>query len=415
MDKAIASSGPAFSDSGGKFLRVDAAGKGFARWASIGLVGVLLFLVSFAIWTARATNTQVREVAISVLHSDVHERARSAVAEEDFWVTEYLLKLGPVSKHIDSKTARRRHREAARSMIASLAKIEQTGNPRDRRFAAGVLKSHRSYLAAAARLFDAIDEGDSKTAIEIELEVIDPLFARIEGQVARESSTHRSAALEQLAAMRRSERVVYIATVIAFLIGFTLVLTFMVMLRTLSRRAEQIVQVELSRLEHAALIDSLTSLRNRRAFHEDLTRELVITSRSGLPLSIAMLDLRGLKRVNDSLGHQEGDERLKILARVLSETMRGSDAVYRIGGDEFALILAGESSQGAFEVIQKLQSDVGVLRPRPRVVFAAGIAEAADGIAQETLLRRADLALIESKRSQRGVVVYDRELEPSAA
>jgi diguanylate cyclase (GGDEF)-like protein len=414
MDRAIASSGPASPDPSGMPLRIDAAGKGFARWASLGLVGVLLFLVSFAIWTARGTNQQVREAAISVLQSDAYASARSAVAEEDFWVTEYLLKLGPVSKHIDSKTARRRHRGAARSMTESLAEIEQTGDVRDRRFVAGVLKSHRTYLEAAAGLFDAIDEGDSKVAIDIELRVIDPLFAQIEEQVARESAAHRSAALAQLAAMRRSERVVYIATVFAFLIGFILVLTLMLTLRTLSRRAEHVVQIELARLEQAALIDSLTSLRNRRGFHEDLMRELARVSRSGHALSVAMLDLRGLKRVNDSLGHQEGDEQLKTLARVLRKTMRGSDAVYRIGGDEFAVILVGENGGGALQVIQRLQIEVGV-RPGPRVVFAAGIAEAVDGLAQEALLRRADLALIESKRSRRGVVVYDRELEPSAA
>jgi diguanylate cyclase (GGDEF)-like protein len=413
MDKTIAASGPA-SDGPGMSLPAGGAGKRLARWASIGLVGVLLFLVSFAIWTARSMNQQVREVATSVVHSDAHSKARSAIAEEDFWVTEYLLKLGPAKGHIDSKVVRQRHREAARSMIESLVRVEQVGDARDRRFVNGVLRDHRSYLVAAARLFDAIDKGDSETAIAIEFDVIDPLFARIEEQVTRESSAHRDAALEQLASMRRSERLVYIATVIAFLIGSVLLLAFMVVLRTISRRAEQVVQIELARLEEAALIDSLTLLRNRRAFHEDLTRELAI-SRSGVPLSVALLDLRGLKRVNDSLGHLEGDEQLRILARVLRETMRGSDAVYRIGGDEFAVILIGESSWGAFQIIEQLQAEVALLGGRPRLLFAAGITEAVEGIAPETLLRRADLALIESKRSRRGVVVYGRELEPTAA
>lgn len=108
--------------------------------------------------------------------------------------------------------------------------------------------------------------------------------------------------------MRKSDRLVFVGTIITFVVGLTLPTCFAVLLRLLTRRADEATHARLVALEKAALTDSLTGVRNHRAFHEDVARELAHARRSGLPLSVAMVDLEGLKQVNDSIGHQKGDE-----------------------------------------------------------------------------------------------------------
>jgi diguanylate cyclase (GGDEF)-like protein len=94
------------------------------------------------------------------------------------------------------------------------------------------------------------------------------------------------------------------------------------------------------RLAAEALTDPLTGLGNRRAFDRALARETARTVRHDRPLAVAVIDVDGLKRVNDTLGHAAGDSMLVDLAAALRQAIRVEDAAYRLGGDEFALILA---------------------------------------------------------------------------
>jgi len=94
-----------------------------------------------------------------------------------------------------------------------------------------------------------------------------------------------------------------------------------------------------ARLEHLAQTDSLTGLYNHRFFHERLRSELTRASRSHDPVAVLMFDLDDFKRVNDVYGHGAGDQLLVQLARLALETVRGSDVVCRIGGEEFGVIM----------------------------------------------------------------------------
>ena len=126
-----------------------------------------------------------------------------------------------------------------------------------------------------------------------------------------------------------------------------------------------------------------------------------------------MLDLDGLKEINDTLGHQAGDERLRAVAECLRATMRASDGAYRTGGDEFMVLLPDERAWGAFTFAQRLQREVA--QPSHGVTFSCGIAEATAFESAETLLRHADLALYEAKRTGRRIVVYSDGLAPKPA
>ena len=120
--------------------------------------------------------------------------------------------------------------------------------------------------------------------------------------------------------------------------------------------AQQKLQTALQNEAELARLDPLTRLANRRAFFELLEAERSRTVRYGRPLTLVYLDLDGFKQVNDSLGHAVGDELLKVVATTLRSSVRVSDTVARVGGDEFALLLP-ESGVGTAEVVlRKLQS-----------------------------------------------------------
>ncbi|MGD1012635.1 MAG: GGDEF domain-containing protein [Acidimicrobiales bacterium] len=109
-------------------------------------------------------------------------------------------------------------------------------------------------------------------------------------------------------------------------------------------------------LQRAAFSDPLTGCANRRAFERDFERELARCARAELDLSVVAIDLDGLKVVNDTAGHAAGDERLILLVDVLRKALRSMDGIYRLGGDEFGLVLPDTSPDDALVLIARAVS-----------------------------------------------------------
>jgi diguanylate cyclase (GGDEF)-like protein len=161
-----------------------------------------------------------------------------------------------------------------------------------------------------------------------------------------------------------------------------------------------------------AVTDELTDLANRRRFMEALQHEVSRSTRFGQPLALVLFDLDHFKRINDRFGHQAGDEVLRATADVIRGRIRETDMAARIGGEEFAVIVAGTGAEGAAAVAESLRRDLSEtvsVGSRPRSVTASfGVAELVRGASGEELVAAADRALYRAKRSGRDTVVIAR-------
>lgn len=169
-----------------------------------------------------------------------------------------------------------------------------------------------------------------------------------------------------------------------------------------------------SALEHQALHDPLTGLANRIVFFDRLNQALLAARRERKHVALVILDLDTFKDVNDAYGHSVGDELLKELASRLSEGLRASDTVARIGGDEFAWILPRVADHAAVERIVRrrlrmLSRPSQIEKHRLEIAASAGIAiYPHDGRDPDSLIRHADAAMYSAKREGSGVAFYAR-------
>jgi len=161
---------------------------------------------------------------------------------------------------------------------------------------------------------------------------------------------------------------------------------------------------QFEQMRYLADHDPLTQLPNRRAFMRELERGVAEALETHAPLALVVLDLDGLKELNDRHGHAAGDDCLVRIGRLLRTELRPHDRAFRIGGDEFAVLLPATNARGAEEVTARLvewlerSSRSSVLRPQA----SFGVAATVDGLeTQESLLRAADEAMYRSKNRRK--------------
>jgi diguanylate cyclase (GGDEF)-like protein len=159
----------------------------------------------------------------------------------------------------------------------------------------------------------------------------------------------------------------------------------------------------LQELEQAALSDALTGLPNRRSFEQELGSLMAESNRHHQPFAVVMIDMDGLKAVNDLLGHEGGDALLRGFGVGLRDKVRAEDRVFRLGGDEFALLLPHASSEGLRGHLERVQA--AVVRTRelgfPQAAASAGIAYyPKDGWSSLELVHLADERMYEDKQDR---------------
>jgi diguanylate cyclase (GGDEF)-like protein len=159
-------------------------------------------------------------------------------------------------------------------------------------------------------------------------------------------------------------------------------------------------------LQRHATVDELTGLSNRRGFFALGEHELLVAARTRASVALLFVDVDGLKRVNDELGHVVGDFLLKETAEVIQETIRGSDIAGRLGGDEFCVLLMGDPELDPDRVVQRMQDTLSVHNSRPgrtyHISLAMGISALPPGrsVTLEELIDAADEQMYEDKRAR---------------
>lgn len=164
-----------------------------------------------------------------------------------------------------------------------------------------------------------------------------------------------------------------------------------------------------SQLEALALRDSLTGVGNRRALEHDLPATMVSHHRDGQPAGLAVIDLDHFKQVNDEHGHEAGDQVLVAFAELVQGCVRKRDRFFRIGGEEFVLLLPGTDEGGMQQALRKVLDEVrrNLRGPGGPVTVSIGATALQPGDDWTKWLARADVALYFAKRSGRDRVCAD--------
>lgn len=163
---------------------------------------------------------------------------------------------------------------------------------------------------------------------------------------------------------------------------------------------------DLKKLQINAATDSLTGLYNRRFFEDQCDKELNRALRYNQHLAIVLMDLHQFKEVNDRYGHPRGDALLRMAAATLRKSLRTSDYAFRIGGDEFALLLVQADAEQALTLARRVRANFAAAIEPMEMALPTGIDYGVafypnDGDQKEVLIRVADERLYEMKRSQR--------------
>jgi diguanylate cyclase (GGDEF)-like protein len=164
---------------------------------------------------------------------------------------------------------------------------------------------------------------------------------------------------------------------------------------------------ELKKLQLNAVTDPLTGLYNRRIFNESLDRELNRAKRYNLPLGLVMMDMHRFKEVNDKHGHPRGDEVLRVAAVTLKKALRTSDLAFRIGGDEFALILPQTDQNQASGLSRRVETVFAESLKALQLIVTVGMDHGVvnypqDADNSEDLIRIADERLYQRKHAHPG-------------
>lgn len=184
----------------------------------------------------------------------------------------------------------------------------------------------------------------------------------------------------------------------------------------------QALRSDIEKVRKASLTDALTGLANRKYFDERLADALKEAQKSGEPLCLLLADIDRFKTFNDNWGHQTGDQVLRLVARTLSDNVKGRDTPVRFGGEEFAVLLPNTTLDNAVRLADQIRRAVegkSVIRRSTgeklaNITVSFGVAELKPGDTAETLIARADSCLYAAKHAGRNCVRSERDADAAA-
>jgi len=184
-------------------------------------------------------------------------------------------------------------------------------------------------------------------------------------------------------------------------IALTTVLVSLLLTASISYAFALLTRVQKQKLIKLATCDPLTNTGNRRALDEKLQKILAARKRNATQASLLVIDLDNFKGINDAYGHAAGDQILVSVTDIIKLRIRGTDSLYRVGGEEFVVLAEGQDIDRASQLAEHLRVlvEVNELSPQHNVSISIGVAELNDGETSEQWLCRADDALYDAKRA----------------
>jgi diguanylate cyclase len=381
--------------------RLDVRAARRSKVASAGMVLALLAVGVFAVVESQLTAAAAEEAVAASSLSDDYWRAATAVAAEESLERKYRLEPG--------EGVRVRFDQSAAALVAALVEIQRDGDVSDRTLVSQVTEQHGRFLEATGRLFDAIDRGDTAAALRIDADETDPVFGVMEAAVLDAAAGKHDRALTALQELQDLKSVTRVLTPVVFLAGLFLA----GLLASITRGHRRLLVIERERAVHDAHHDALTGLPNRLLFAQRIEQALAACAGTEVGVALLLVDLDRFKEINDTFGHQCGDELLVQVGVRLSGVVSGMDSVARLGGDEFGVLLPDvQSVEDAVETATTLRAALAAPFPvdgiHLDVEASVGVAVSGQhGQDTVTLLQRADIAMYVAKDQSRGIFVYD--------
>lgn len=362
------------------------------------LVILVLTLAAVTVWASldvsRSSNRANADLKLGAIYQDI----AVAVADEGTAVQAY---------RDDRVGAKRRLVQAQSRLRAGVADLRRYGSRSDRAIAPYIAADELRYQWASRALFDAVGRSDRRAAQRISTTELATAYRSIQRLADLAARVHRGRALTATSGVsRRSSHFAGFVS-LAYLGGFSLLGACVFFLLRLQSALHRMA----SRQHHLARHDTLTQLPNRLFWHEAAAELL----NGDEPAAVLLIDLDGFKFVNDTLGHDQGDAMLKVVAKRLTDELRTDDVIARMGGDEFAILLSRTDVHGAVEVAEKtaaaLAQPCQLLGLEVLPAGSIGIAlSPSHGTDIETLLKHADRAMYSAKVSRTGPVIFEPTL-----
>ncbi len=348
---------------------------------------LLVGLIGYATWWMRESNAAIEEASQAVEISNAYRDALQAISEGQVIVADFQQR-PDVTQRLEFGVIVLRAANA-------LNFISENGSDEDKALIAGLYRDYASRVGEVGGLMDeAILAGSTSQEFPPE-----KLVDEVRLLLTVPEETRRAEAANKLADYRAAQKQQTAIVVGGLTLGLPILAGLLVLIRIYERR-EVVSNLTLERLELAALTDSLTGLGNHRAYQEELHAKADMALGGSAHLSLAVIDVDEFKEINDSAGHARGDQILFQLGRLLREATHARDLRFRVGGDEFAVILPGSNQVQATEIMERFR----VLASLTGASVSIGVAQLEPGDDTEILREKADSALYTAKRRGRNTI-----------
>ncbi len=366
------------------------------------LTAVLCCAAVFTVWGGLQLSHAVGSQRRALNYDEIFAEARTAVATQQLDAHEYQLEPSVVSRD--------RYSESGTVADRVLRQLRDHTLGPDVAAVGRLQTEQAAYRTATDRLIRMVANGNPMAAQQYRLRVA-PAYYTLQHDVDTQSHAYHLRAQRLVANQEQVQKRIFAVSGLGFVAGLALVAMIW---RTMLGYQRRLVALATAS-QHQALHDPLTGLANRVLFEQQIGRA-VSESHPGSHLAVILIDLNGFKNVNDTLGHQAGDEVLVETGHRLRAACRAGDTVARLGGDEFAVLLpAVEDTEAASAIAQRavdaLRRNYLIAAGSAAISGSAGIALGDRHISAEDLLRHADAAMYRAKTAGNGIAVYDAKID----